>query len=114
VDVRQTSLGQILVDGRGMTLYLFGADTTSASACYGDCAQNWPPLHTKGAPVGGGGTMQGLLATTMRKDGTAQVTYNGHPLYFFGGDSMPGDTHGEGLNAFGGHWNVVSPSGTKI
>ena len=114
VNVRQTSLGQVLVDARGMTLYLFEADNGTTSACYSTCAQNWPPLHTKGTPVGGSGTMAALLGTTARKDGTAQVTYNGHPLYFFVGDSKPGDTHGEGINAFGGGWDVVSPAGAKI
>ena len=114
VDVRETGLGQVLVDARGMTLYLFEADTGSASTCYGRCTQNWPPLHTMGAPTGGSGTMQALLGSSSRKDGTAQVTYNGHPLYFFVGDSKPGDTHGEGINAFGGSWYVVSASGAKI
>ena len=113
VDIRLTGLGRVLVDIRGMTLYLFEADG-SASTCYGSCAQNWPPLHTKGAPTAGSGSMQALLNTSPRKDRTAQVTYNGHPLYFFVGDSKPGDTHGEGINAFGGSWYVVSPSGAKI
>ena len=114
LDIRMTGLGQVLVDTRGMTLYLFEVETGSASTCYGSCAQNWPPLHTKGAPTAGSGSMQALLNTSARKDGTAQVTYNGHPLYFFVGDSKPGDTHGEGISAFGGSWYVVSPSGAKI
>jgi predicted lipoprotein with Yx(FWY)xxD motif len=111
---RMVALGQIVVDSRGMTLYLFEADRGTASVCYGACAQNWPPLLTHGSPVALTGVNASLLGTTARTDGAAQVTYSGHPLYFFVGDHRPGDTTGQGINAFGGGWDVLSPSGTKI
>jgi predicted lipoprotein with Yx(FWY)xxD motif len=111
---RATGLGQILVDARGISLYLFEADHGTTSVCYGSCAQNWPPLLTSGSPTVMGNLSPMLIGTTARTDGTRQVTYNGHPLYFFVGDRKPGDTTGEGINAFGGGWDVVSPSGAKI
>lgn len=114
VGARMTTLGQILVDSRGISLYLFEADRGTSSACYRACAQNWPPLLTHGAPVASGSAARSLLSTTTRTDGTTQVTYNGHPLYFFVGDHQPGDATGEGINAFGGGWDVLSPSGNKI
>src|SRR5471032_3139842 len=74
-------LGQILVDGKGMTVYLFVADTGTASTCYTSCAQVWPPVLTTGAPQAGTGAQASLLGTTTRTDGTVEVTYAGHPLY---------------------------------
>ena len=114
VGTRKSSLGTFLIGPDGKTLYLFEADMTSRSTCSGACAQNWPPLTTKGTPIAGGGVRQSLLATRQRGDGTNQVVYNGHPLYYFAGDTKPGDTLGEGLTAFGAGWDVVSPAGTKI
>jgi predicted lipoprotein with Yx(FWY)xxD motif len=107
-------LGRFLVDATGKSLYLFEADTSTASTCSGACAQTWTPLTTNGAPQATGGVTQSMLATTMRSDGTNQVTYNGHPLYHFAGDSKPGDVTGEGNNSFGAGWDVVSPAGAKI
>jgi predicted lipoprotein with Yx(FWY)xxD motif len=114
VGVGMSRLGQILVDSRGVTLYLFEADRGSSSVCYGSCAQNWPPLLTSGSPVASGGVSSPLLGTTARTGGTTQVTYNGHPLYLFVGDHKPGDVTGEGINAFGGGWDVLAPNGNKI
>ena len=114
VGVASNKLGQILVDGRGFSLYLFEADTTTKSTCSGDCAANWPPLLTNGAPMASGAAAQAMLGTTARSDGTTQVTYNGHPLYFFVSDTKAGDTHGQGLTAFGAGWDVLSPAGNKI
>ena len=114
IGTTSTSLGTFLVGPDGKTLYLFEADTSSQSTCSGACAQGWPPLTTNGPPVAGSGVMQSLLSTTPRADGTMQVVYNEHPLYFFAGDTKPGDTNGEGLNAFGAGWDVVSPAGAKI
>lgn len=107
-------LGQILVDGKGMTLYLFVADTGSTSTCYTSCAQVWPPVLTNGAPQVGTGAQASLLGTTTRTDGKIQVTYAGHPLYYFLGDKKPGDATGQGVNNFGGLWWVISPSGAAI
>jgi predicted lipoprotein with Yx(FWY)xxD motif len=114
VSVRGSSLGQILVDGNGKTLYLFEADTSTQSTCSGACAQAWPPLTTAGAPKAAGGASTSLLGTTARSDGSTQVTYAGHPLYSFVSDTKPGDTTGEGVNAFGAGWDVVSAAGAKI
>jgi predicted lipoprotein with Yx(FWY)xxD motif len=109
-----TRLGQVLVDGRGLTLYLFEADKNGSSVCYAGCAANWPPLLAEGMPVAGTGTEQSLLGTTSRRDGKVQVTYNGSPLYYFVADKKPGDLLGQGIDAFGGEWYVLSPAGTKI
>jgi predicted lipoprotein with Yx(FWY)xxD motif len=106
-------LGTILVSG-GRTLYLFEKDNGSNSSCYESCASVWPPLVTKGAPQPGTGVSASLLGTTTRSDGTSEVTYNGHPLYFYLGDSSPGQTGGQGLNQFGALWFVVSPAGNAI
>jgi predicted lipoprotein with Yx(FWY)xxD motif len=107
-------LGQILVDGKGMTVYLFLADTGKASTCYTSCAQFWPPVLTTGAPQAGAGAQASLLGTTTRTDGTVEVTYAGHPLYYFLKDKQSGDTTGQGVNGFGALWWVLSPSGAAI
>ena len=114
VAVASSPLGQLLVDGSGRTLYLFEADTSSSSTCYGPCAQAWPPLLTKGSPSAGTGANAADLGTTTRNDGKAEVTYHGHPLYYYVGDSKPGDTTGQALNQFGAKWYVLAPSGDKI
>lgn len=107
-------LGQILVDGNGRTLYLFEKDTSSSSTCYGDCAKYWPPLLTSGAPKAGVGVTASLLGTTKRSDGTTEVTYAGHPLYYVVTDHNPGDATGQGVNNFGAPWDVVGPDGKAI
>ena len=108
-----SALGRIIVDGRSHTLYLFKKDRHGKSACAGACAQNWPPLLTKGKPKASGSAKSSLLGTTRRADGTLQVTYRRHPLYTFVGDAgKRGSTKGEGLNFFGGRWYVVSAKGT--
>jgi len=109
-----SKLGQILVDGAGKTLYLFAADTGTASTCSGSCAQYWPPLLTNGAPQAGAGANASLLSTTKRSDGTTEVTYGGHPLYYVITDHNPGDTTGQEVNNFGALWLVVSPAGAAI
>ncbi|HEX4540956.1 MAG TPA: hypothetical protein VH112_11990 [Acidimicrobiales bacterium] len=114
VGVAGSSLGQLLVDSQGRTLYLFQKDSGGASSCTGACATAWPPLPATGQGTVSGGANASLLGTTPRSDGGPQVTYNGHPLYRFSGDQKPGDTNGEGVNAFGASWFVVSPSGDQI
>ena len=106
--------GQILVDGKGMTVYLFVADTGTSSTCYGSCATVWPPVLTDGAPQAGSGADKALLGTTTRTDGKVEVTYAGHPLYYFIRDKVAGDTTGQGVNGFGALWWVMSPSGAAI
>jgi predicted lipoprotein with Yx(FWY)xxD motif len=114
VDLRSTPLGQILVDGSGRSLYLFEADKAGMSSCYGDCASVWPPLLTSGAPVAGSGLNQSLLGTTTRKDGSVEVVYNGHPLYYFVSDKRAGDTTGQAITSFGADWFVLSASGAGV
>jgi predicted lipoprotein with Yx(FWY)xxD motif len=106
------SLGSILVDSQGRTLYLFGKDSGTTSTCTGACATAWPPLMASGTATVGGGANAGMVGTTMRPDNSQQVTYNGHPLYLFSRDTKPGDTNGQGVNAFGGIWDAVSTSGS--
>lgn len=105
---------QVLVAGNGRTLYLFEADQNGKSTCSGACAQAWPPDTVTGTPQAQMGVRQGLLGTTHRSDGTTQVTYNGHPLYFYAGDSGPGSAHGQGSKAFGAGWYAVGASGDKV
>ncbi len=107
-------LGQILVDGNGRTLYLFEADKSTTSTCYGACATYWPPLLTGGSPQAGTGANLSLLGTTKRNDGTTEVTYAGHPLYYVVTDHNPGDATGQGVNNFGALWDVVGPDGNQI
>ncbi len=114
VSVASTGLGNILVDSKGMTLYLFEKDSGTTSACFGGCATAWPPLRASGKPTAGAGAKASLLGTTPRSDGKPQVTYNGHPLYLYQGDSSQGDTNGQGLNAFGGGWFALSPAGQQV
>src|SRR6266511_3803663 len=114
VAVNSSKLGRILVDAKGRTLYLFEKDKGTTSSCYGACAGGWPPYTTPAAPQAGGGATASLLGTTTRTDGTTQVTYKDHPLYYFVGDKQPGEVTGEGVNAFGAKWYVLAPSGNKI
>ena len=114
VSTAHTSLGQVIVDGRGRSLYLFEKDTRGHSACSGVCTSYWPPFVTKGKSIAVKGAKQSLLGTIRRGDGSRQVTYAGHPLYFFSGDTQSGQTNGEGLKDFGAGWYVLMPSGKKI
>jgi predicted lipoprotein with Yx(FWY)xxD motif len=114
VDVANTSLGSILVDSQGRTLYLWQADKSSKSTCSGACATAWPPLQTNGKLSAGDGVKRSLLGTTERTGGSGQVTYNGHPLYTFQGDTASGQTNGQGSAGFGALWFVLSPAGTQI
>jgi predicted lipoprotein with Yx(FWY)xxD motif len=114
VKVAKTKYGQILVDAKGMTLYMFAVDKNGKSACYGQCATFWPPLMTSSAHVSGTGVRTSMLGTTKRTNGKLQVTYNGHPLYMFVKDTKAGQTNGQGVNASGGLWWVMSPSGAVV
>jgi predicted lipoprotein with Yx(FWY)xxD motif len=109
-----TSLGTVLVDGQGRTLYLFEKDKPGGSSCDGACASVWPPLTTRGKTVARGDATAAKLGTVKRADGTTEVTYAGHPLYTYAGDAHPGDLKGQGLDQFGAEWHVLAPSGDKI
>jgi predicted lipoprotein with Yx(FWY)xxD motif len=103
-----------LTGAGGRAVYLWVADTNGKSNCAGQCATAWPPLVTKGAPVAGSGVNKADLGTTMRTDGSEQVTYKGHPLYYFVADKTAGSTNGEGSDGFGAKWWLVAPSGSAI
>jgi predicted lipoprotein with Yx(FWY)xxD motif len=103
--------GTWLADQTGRTLYIFTKDTTSASACYGACATAWPPLTTTGAVTASGNASAGQLGTITRTDGTKQVTYAGHPLYYFQSDTSPGMIKGQAVQ---GVWFLLGPAGNVI
>jgi len=104
-------LGQILVDGSGMTLYAFTKDGPDQVTCTGTCAANWPPLVTQGKPTAGSGVDAAMIGTSSQSDGSMVVTYNHMPLYYWHNDKAPGDTNGQGLKSV---WYVVSPDGSTI
>jgi predicted lipoprotein with Yx(FWY)xxD motif len=107
--------GTILVAGPSKhTVYLFEADKGTSSTCTGECAEDWPPVTTTGKATASGSAVAADLGTTMRPDGTQQVTYKGHPLYFFQDDKKSGAAEGQGSKAFGAGWYVLTPSGNKI
>lgn len=106
---QNATLGSFLTDSQGRTLYIFMKDTNNTSTCTGACAQTWPPFSSQGAPQAASGVTASLVGTTSRSDGATQVTYNGHPLYYYSGDKNMGDTNGQGV---GGNWFVISPSGS--
>lgn len=116
LDVLKSRFGQILVDGQGRALYLFAADKTKDSTCYDACATAWPPLLVeKGTAIDAmHGATTSLAGTIARKDGTVQVTYNGHPLYYFVGDKKPGEIECQAVVNFGAAWYVVDPNGNAI
>ena len=110
VALADTSLGKVVVDGKGMTLYVFTPDKAGDSTCYDDCEKSWPVL--KGASAAAGDGLTGTdFGTTTRKDGSTQITFKGWPLYYFAGDKAAGDTKGQGL---GGKWFVVDAAGAMI
>jgi len=111
VSLRETSLGNILVDARGLTLYLFTSDKDASSTCYEGCVEYWPPLETLGKPVAGDGIDATKLGVSARTDGTTMVTFNGHPLYYFVKDSNAGDVTGQGYSNV---WYVLDASGNAI
>ena len=113
ISLRTTKVGKVIVAANGRTLYLFTADKSRKSACYGQCASYWPPLIAP-KPTAGAGLKTSLLGSTTRRGGKLQVTYDGHPLYFFAEDKKAGDVNGQGFVHFGGAWWVVSAAGEKV
>jgi predicted lipoprotein with Yx(FWY)xxD motif len=114
VNLHRTKLGKVLAAKTGKTLYLFMADRHGRSACYGKCATFWPPLLSARKPTAGTGIKAKLLGMVKRKNGTRQVTYRGHPLYFFKLDKKAGQTAGEGQDFFGGKWWGVNSAGKAV
>jgi predicted lipoprotein with Yx(FWY)xxD motif len=111
VNLGDTSLGSVLVDGAGKTLYIFTADSGGKSVCNGDCATSWPPLLGDAAPTLGTGLEAEDFTTITRDDGATQVAFYGMPLYYFAADAAAGDVKGQGLND---KWYVVGADGTPI
>jgi predicted lipoprotein with Yx(FWY)xxD motif len=109
--LRTTSLGTFLTDSNGRTLYLFEKDGTDTSRCSGACAAAWPPVQATDV---GSGLQASMLTQVSRSDGTKQSSYGGHPLYYYAGDSGPGQTRGQGLDQFGAEWYVIDAHGEKI
>ena len=106
--------GRVLFDRDGRVLYTFAHDHGKTSACYGGCAAAWPPFTVKRAPKAGAGVRSARLGTTRRRDGSLQVTYAGHPLYYFTGDKRPGQITCQNVSSFGGRWYVINPNGTPV
>jgi predicted lipoprotein with Yx(FWY)xxD motif len=110
LSVHSTEYGKAVFGPSGKVLYVFGADHRSTSRCYGVCATAWPPLLTSGAPLAGSGVDPKLLGTTKRKDGQLQVTYDGHPLYYYSADKV-GKVMCQHANMHGGLWLIIKPNG---
>lgn len=112
---QQDPYGSYLADDEGKSLYLFLKDSSETSTCYGQCAVAWPPLLTKGKNIKSGeGIKSSLLGTSKRKDGSLQVTYNGHPLYYYAEDQNAGDVKGQDKKEYGAEWYLVKPNGEKM
>jgi predicted lipoprotein with Yx(FWY)xxD motif len=113
ITAKASKLGAILAAGpKRMTVYLFEADTPTSSSCSAECVAIWPPVT--GSAVAGAGAMSADIGTITRSDGTKQVTYKGHPLYFYAKDGDKGDAYGQGIKSFGASWYVLAPSGKKV
>jgi predicted lipoprotein with Yx(FWY)xxD motif len=110
VAVRSTTLGTVLVDARGHTLYVFDQDRGGKSACAAGCTSSWPPFLTSGAPVALKGVQASLVGTTRRSDGKLQVTFAHRPLYFFAHDAKAGQVNGAAI----AHWAALAPTGAKL
>jgi predicted lipoprotein with Yx(FWY)xxD motif len=114
IEVKASSFGRILFDGRGFVLYGFTRDPRGRSACSGACARAWPPFIVKSRPRAGAGAVAGLLGTTKRANGSLQVTYAGRPLYYYVGDRRPGQILCQNVSEFGGVWRVVRATGRLV
>ena len=114
ITTKSGSAGAFLTDGSGRAVYLWMKDGTGSSACSGACAGAWPPVTTTGAVTASGGVNTADLSTITRSGGAKQVVYDGHPLYYFAGDSGPGQVNGQGSDGFGAKWWLVDPAGTSI
>jgi predicted lipoprotein with Yx(FWY)xxD motif len=114
VQAHSSQYGKVLFDQRGFVLYGFTADSRSASKCYGPCAKAWPPLLVKGAAKALRGVDRTKLGSVARRGGTRQVTYAGHPLYYYVGDTKAGQILCQNVREYGGLWLVVAPTGKLV
>ena len=114
ISTKSSSAGAFLTNGSGRAIYLWEKDSMNSSACSGGCASAWPPVTATGGLTAAGGVNKADLSTFTRSDGTKQVAYDGHPLYYFVGDSKPDEATGQGSDSFGAKWWLVDPAGTAI
>ena len=114
ITTAKSSGGTVLASSSGRAVYLWAKDTGDMSTCNGACAGAWPPVTTTGTATAAGGAQPSDIGTITRSDGTKQVTYDGHPLYYFSGDSGPGTAAGQGSDAFGAKWWLVAPTGSDV
>jgi predicted lipoprotein with Yx(FWY)xxD motif len=114
ITTKTSSAGDFLTNGSGRAIYMWTKDSMNSSACSGGCASAWPPVTTTGALTASGSASMADLSTFTRSDGTKQVAYDGHPLYYFVGDTAPGQISGQGSDGFGAKWWLVDPAGTAI
>jgi predicted lipoprotein with Yx(FWY)xxD motif len=114
IETASSAAGMFLTNGSGRAVYLWVKDTGDTSNCSGACAGAWPPVTTTGSATASGGAKASDLGTITRSDGTKQVTYDGHPLYYFSGDSGPGTASGQGSDGFGAKWWLVAPTGSDV
>jgi predicted lipoprotein with Yx(FWY)xxD motif len=115
VSSKQSPLGTILAAGpRQMTVYMFAADTGSSPTCTGACAEVWPPVTSAAGARASGQALAGELGTVARSGGTMQITYKGHPLYYYRADTTSAEVSGQDVDSFGARWYVLSPAGVKL
>lgn len=108
---KDARLGQYLTGADGRTLYFYEGDSKGESKCYEYCAEKFPPVTAKGKPTAGNGVTAAGLGTIKRSTGETQVTYDGHPLYYFTSDVLPGSTSGNATRMYGGSWHAMAPDG---
>jgi predicted lipoprotein with Yx(FWY)xxD motif len=109
-----SAYGPVLFDGRGYVLYVFTRDRPGRSTCSGACARAWPPYILRGTVRAGSGAKNSLISTTRRADGTRQVVYAGHPLYYYVGDRKAGQILCQNVREFGGLWLIVRGNGSPV
>ena len=114
ITTAKSSAGTVLTSGSGRAVYLWSKDAMNMSNCTGACAATWMPVTTTGTATASGGAKASDIGTITRSDGTKQVTYDGHPLYYYGGDSGPGSASGQGNDGFGAKWWLVAPTGSDV
>ncbi|HEV3379515.1 MAG TPA: hypothetical protein VG142_00780 [Trebonia sp.] len=114
ITVHSGSAGTYLTDGSGRSVYLFEKDGKNSSACSAACLGVWPAVTASGGVTASGAAVAADLGTITRSDGTKQVTYDGHPLYYYSGDTAPGQVNGQGIDGFGAKWWLVTSSGAAI
>lgn len=107
-----SEFGPMLFDEKGQAIYIWQPEETTTAECYDDCAMAWPPVVTNGAPQASGAAKSDLLGTTQRRDGTTQVTYGGHPLYYYAHEA-PGEVKCHNISTHGGLWWVIQPDGNR-